>query len=259
MATEVSDKALQRARKLLTPAWARRADQADASRGYLDLLGEELESTGPAQDLMTTRLVPTVYERYWRPALARAIKGLTGPGMAGEAQIARLLLGLGPGDRVLDVACGPGNFSRQLARDVGEEGLVVGADASPTMLERGAAELARSGQANVALVRCDATSLPFRKGSFHGVICFAALHLCAEPVRGLDEMRRVLRDGGRIALMTSVRRQLTARPLKPVVERTTGMRLFEADEITAGLESRGFTGIYQRLAGMVQFVGGRLK
>jgi hypothetical protein len=58
--------------------------------------------------------------------------------------------------------------------------------------------------------------------------------------------------------MTSVRRQLTLRPLKPLVERASGMRMFEADEITGALRERGFGGIHQRLAGLVQFVGARL-
>ena len=160
---------------------------------------------------MTTRLVPAIYERYWRPALARAVKGVTGPGMAEEVRIARLLLGLGRGDRVLDVACGPGNFTREFAGAVGEEGLAVGIDASATMLARGAAALPPAGVGNLALVRGDATALPFRDGVFDGVCCFAALHLFSDPFAALDQMRRVLGPLGRIAIMTSVRRQLTCR------------------------------------------------
>jgi SAM-dependent methyltransferase len=253
--------ALERARPLLTPEALALAERPEATAaGYLDLLGEEsLESTGAAQNLMVTRLVPAIYERYWRPALGRVFKGLTGPGMAEEVRIARLLLGLGPGDTVLDVACGPGNFSREFARTVGPEGLVVGIDASPTMLARGAEELGRSGPGNLALIRGDATSLPCRDATFDAACCFAALHLFAEPFAALDEMRRVLAPGGRIAIMTSVRRQLTPRPLKPVLQSASGgMRVFEPDEITSALRERGFVGIHQRLAGMVQFVGGRL-
>ena len=218
----------------------------------------ELASTGAAQDLMTTRFVPAIYERYWRPGLARAVKGITGPGMAEEIRIARLLLGLGPGDVVLDLACGPGNFTREFARTVGDEGLVVGIDVSRTMLDRGVADLQDAGLGNVALIRGDATDLPFRDGAFDGVCCFAALHLFADPLAALDEMRRVLAPGGRIALMTSVRRQLTLRPLKPLLERASGMRIFESDEIVDALTERGFENVRQRLAGMVQFVGGRL-
>ena len=250
---------LRRARELLTPEARAVAEQADAAHhGYLDLLPEDLASTGATQDLMTTSLVPAIYERYWRPALARVAKGLTGPGMAEEVRIARLLLGLGPGDVVLDVACGPGNFSREFAKAVGDEGLVVGIDASRTMLERGAAELIAAGLPNLALIRGDATALPFPDATFDAVCCFAALHLFADPFAGLDEMRRVLRPGGRIALMTSVRRQITLPPLKPIVERVSGMRMFEGDEIVRALQERGFANVRQRLAGVVQFVGGRI-
>jgi ubiquinone/menaquinone biosynthesis C-methylase UbiE len=250
--------ALERARELLLPELAERAREVPSGAGYLDLIDEDLPSTGPTQDLMTTRLVPRIYERYWRPALGRVAKGLTGPGMDEEVRIARLLMGLSPGDTVLDVACGPGNFSREFARTVGESGLVVGIDGSRTMLERGAAELAGSEIRNLALIRGDAVTLPFRDAGFDGVCCFAALHLFAEPMDALTEMARVLAPGGRIALMTSVRRQIAIPPLKPVLERASGIRVFEPDEIVSELRLRGFREIHQRVAGMVQFVGGRL-
>jgi ubiquinone/menaquinone biosynthesis C-methylase UbiE len=260
MASVTAQPAIERARELLDEPSARAAEQRGVTdAGYLDLLQADLESTGTAQDLMLTRIVPTIYERWWRPALGRAVKGLTGPGMDEEVRIARLLLALGEGDTVLDLACGPGNFSREFARTVGPQGLVVGVDASPTMLARGAEDTRRAALDNLALVRGDATALPFRAETFDAACCFAALHLFADPFAALDEMRGVLRPGGRIAIMTSVRRQLTVRPLKPIVERASGMRVFEADEIVAALEQRGFGAIHQRLSGMVQFVGGRLE
>jgi SAM-dependent methyltransferase len=251
--------AIERAAALLSAEHSKRAaDPAAAANGYLDLLAENLDSTGVTQDLMTSSFVPRIYERYWRPALARAVKGFTGPGMDEEARIARLLMGLGPGDTVLDIACGPGNFTRRFASIVGPDGLSVGIDASETMLARGASDLRRAGIDNLALIRGDATQLPFRDGTFDAVCCFAALHLFSDPFGALDEMRRILGTRGRIAIMTSVRRQLAPSLARPVVERASGMRLFEGDEITGALAERGFTGIHQRLAGMVQFVGGRL-
>jgi ubiquinone/menaquinone biosynthesis C-methylase UbiE len=230
--------------------------------GYLDLLTEDTNpgdaaSAGITQRLMNTTFVPTIYERWWRPALAQVAKGITGPGMAEEMRIARLLMGLSQGDTVLDVACGPGNFSREFARRAGPEGLVVGIDGSRTMLERGARDLRESALDNLALVRGDAAALPFADASFDGVCCFAAIHLFEDPFAALDEMTRVLRPGGRIALMASVRRQLTARPLKPLVERASGMKVFEQDELTGALDERGYTDVHQRLSGLVQFVGGR--
>src|SRR5437867_1823026 len=83
------------------------------------------------------------------------------------------------GDTALDVACGPGNFSREFAHAVGEEGLVIGIDASRTMLARGVADLEAVALGNLALIRGDATRLPIRDASFDGVCCFAALHLFA--------------------------------------------------------------------------------
>ncbi len=255
----MSDSALQRALPLMTAEARAAAEALPGTAAYLDLLGDDLESTGVTQDLMRTGLVPKVYERWWRPALGRVAKGLTGPGMEEEIRIARLLLGLRPGDGVLDVACGPGNFSRAFASAVGESGLVVGIDASATMLDRGAAELRRSGTANLALIRADATALPFREASFDAVCCFAALHLFDDPFAGLDEMARALTPGGRIALMTSVQRKLAPRgPAKPLAERLSGMRVFGQDEIAEALQARGFEDVHQRLSGLVQFVGGRL-
>jgi ubiquinone/menaquinone biosynthesis C-methylase UbiE len=244
---------------LLEPEARSRFESMPPDAPFLDLIEGELESTGATQDLMRSTLVPQIYERYWRPALGRVAKGVRGPGMAEEIRIARLLLGLGPGDRVLDIACGPGNFSRAFAAAVGESGLVVGVDASRTMLERGAADLRRSGIENLVLVRGDATALPFLDDSFDGVCCFAALHLFGDPFAGLDEMARVLAPGGRIALMTSVQRQLAPRgPAKPIAERLSGMRVFAQDEVVEALQQRGFDEIHQRLSGLVQFVGGRL-
>jgi SAM-dependent methyltransferase len=252
--------ALERALPLMTEEARSRAPDLPGDAPYLDLLGEDIESTGLTQDLMRTGFVPKIYERYWRPALGQVAKGLTGPGMAEEIRIARLLLGLRPGDGVLDVACGPGNFSRAFASAVGDSGLVVGIDASKTMLDRGAAELRRSAHRNLVLVRGSALELPFVDDSFDAVCCFAALHLFDEPFAGLDEMTRVLTPGGRIALMTSVQRQLAPRgPLKPLTERLSGMRVFGQKELVEALQERNFVDIHQRLSGLVQFVGGRLE
>jgi ubiquinone/menaquinone biosynthesis C-methylase UbiE len=231
-----------------------------AGSGYLDLLGDDSApaSTGATQDLMLTKVVPKVYERWWRPGLGRVFKGLTGPGMEEEMRIARLLLGLSSGHTVLDVACGPGNFTRSFGTAIGATGLAVGIDASETMLERGARDTERNGPANVTLVRGDATSLPFRDDTFDAACCFAALHLFADPFDALSDMTRVLVPGGRIAILTSVRRQITLPALKPVIERASGMRVFEQDEVVAALQARGFTDVHQRVSGLVQFVGGRL-
>ena len=248
--------AIERLLPLLAPE---HRDGADTSRGYIDVLQGDLEQPGLVGDLMQTGAVSRIYERWWRPALGRVAKGLTGPGMAEEKRIARLLMGLGPGDGVLDVACGPGNFTRDFARAVGDEGLAAGIDGSRPMLERAVLEAAEEGFDNVAYVHGDATALPFRDASFDAVCCFAALNLFAQPFEALDEMCRVLSPGGRVALFTSARGDTgPVRLVETALAAPAGIRMFDRDEIVRALQERGFTDIRQRISGLTQFVGGRL-
>jgi SAM-dependent methyltransferase len=249
---------IDRALPLLDPARRPAQPEDAAPDGYLDLIGDAApKSTGLGQDLMLTGIVPAIYERWWRPALGRVAKGLMGPGMADEHRIARLLLGLVPGDGVLDIACGPGNFTREFARVVGQDGLAVGIDASPTMLAR-AVNDSPAPFANLAYVRGDAVELPFRDQSFDAVCCFAALHLFADPFLALDHMTRVLTSEGRIAIFTSCRtRSSPLRTVDGVLGARSGMRMFEHDEITEALAARGFEDVRQRTSGLTQFVGAR--
>jgi ubiquinone/menaquinone biosynthesis C-methylase UbiE len=251
--------ALDRALPLLAP-WAREEGQL-RPEGYLDLIGARApESTGMTQDLMVSRIVPAIYERWWRPALGRVAKGVMGPGMQDEHRIARLLLGLSPGDGVLDVACGTGNFTRDFAKTVGPDGLVVGIDLSETMLSRAVADTTEAGLLDrTAYVRGDASELPFVESSFDGVCCFAALHLFADPMRALDRMTEVLTPGGRIAIFTSAQgRTALMRPWVALSGRRSGMRVFEQGEVVEALKARGYVEVQQRIAGVTQFVGGRL-
>ena len=193
--------------------------------GYLDLLGDDDPTGGgPGQRLMVSRALPLIYERLWRPLGGRLLMGALGPDTAGERRIALEMLRISPGDAVLDVACGPGNFTRAFAAAAGD-GPVVGLDASRTMLAQAARE--RPGD-EIAWVRGSATELPFRDGSFDAVCCFAALYLIEEPLRAVAEIARVLAPGGRVALLASVvRGPVPAGAADAVVRRATGTRMFE--------------------------------
>ena len=249
--------ALERARPLLRPE---ERESAAVEDGYLDLLGPEAPaSPGLVQNFMLSSAVPRIYERWWRPALGRLAKGAFGPGMNDEKRIARLLLALSPGDGVLDVGCGTGNFTRDFARSVGPDGLVVGLDLSQTMLRRAVHDTEAAGLDQVAYVRGDATDVPFVDKSFDAVCCFAALNLFAEPYAALDSFTHVLTPGGRLAIFTSARgRSLPLRSVETVIRARSGMNLFERDELVVALQERGFTDVRQQLTGMTQFVGGRL-
>lgn len=228
--------------------------------GYLDLVETPPASTGLTQDLMVTRLVPQIYERWWRPTLGRAAKGPFGPDMAGEQRIAEQLLELQPGDGVLDVACGTGNFTRGFARTVGPAGLAVGIDLSESMLARAVDDTRRARlEDRTAYIRGDASEPPFRPRSFDAVCCFAALHLFADPERALDRMTALLTGGGRIALFTSARSGLYGlRPVETFAQAASGMRMFGRERIASALKERGYENVTRRISGFTQFVGGRL-
>jgi ubiquinone/menaquinone biosynthesis C-methylase UbiE len=249
--------AVDRALPLLKPAARSNLREVD---GYIDLLGSpNHDSPGLAQNFMLSSAVPQIYERWWRPALGRVAKGAFGPGMNEEKRIARLLLALSPGDGVLDVGCGTGNFTRDFAKSVGPDGLVVGLDVSQTMLARAVRDTAAAGYEQVAYVRADAADAPFVNASFDAVCCFAALNLFADPYAALDSFTRVLTPGGRLAIFTSVRgRSVPLRTFERVIQAQSGMNMFERDELVNALAERGFTNVRQRLTGMTQFVGGRL-
>ena len=230
---------------------ARRVDT-----GYLDVLGED-GATGAhrGQQLMENPGLVQVYERIWRPFWGRLFMGALGPGTAGEHRIALELLALGPGDTVLDVGCGPGNFTREFARAVAPDGLAVGLDASRPMLERAVVE---TTAADVAYVRGDAAALPFGDGSFDGVCCFAALYLIERPLEAIDEIVRVLKPGGRVALLASVNRGLLPKEVSnAVVRRLSGVRIFSRSELTGALREHGMADIDQRVSGLAQFVSAR--
>jgi ubiquinone/menaquinone biosynthesis C-methylase UbiE len=231
------------------------SNEADVRRGYLDLLGSR-DPTGThlGQRLMVSRALPLIYQRFWRPVGGRLLMGLTGPGTEEEHRMAQSMLSIEPGDRVLDVACGPGNFTRDFARTA-SDGLVVGLDASASMLDVAVRDTA---SANVAYVRGDACALPFRDGSFDAVCCFAALYLIEEPMRALAEIVRVLAPGGRVALLTSCNRgPLPAGVTGPVVRRLSGVRIFARDELVRALSDAGLVEVDQRVTGLAQFLSGR--
>ncbi|HEY3711942.1 MAG TPA: methyltransferase domain-containing protein [Amycolatopsis sp.] len=228
------------------------------AEGFLDGLGDVPQAgptTGIAQRLMRTTLLPQVYEHYWRPTLGRLFKGPFGPSMAGEVRLATELLALRPGQVVLDVACGTGRFTRAFAEAVGDEGLAVGLDGARGMLARAATE---RNPASVAYLRADAVRPPLKESTVDAICCFAALHLFAEPERALDSFARILRPGGRIVLLTSARPGWQpARLAGSAGGILSGQRMFDRGEIAASLRARGFRTLSERYSGLIQIVAGK--
>ncbi len=111
---------------------------------------------------------------------------LSGGTDAGWRKRAARTTGLPPGGSALDVACGSGKLTAELARLAGSKGRVVGLDFSVEMLE-----VARRDHPGVEFVEGDALNLPFDDASFDVSTIAFGLRNLADPVRGLREMLRV--------------------------------------------------------------------
>lgn len=114
-----------------------------------------------------------------------------------KRRTARLALGLQPGDRVLDLACGTGLNFPHLRQLVGVQGRVVGIDLSPRMLAIARQSITAHGWQNVETREADAAQLPFPDKSFDKVICSYALNIIPDYSQAIREVRRVLIPGGR--------------------------------------------------------------
>ena len=106
------------------------------------------------------------------------------------------LAGVGPGDRVLDVATGTGDLAMALKRRVGDEGEVVGSDFSERMLE-----LARAKAHDVEFEQGNALDLPYEDASFDAATVGFGARNFSDLARGLAEITRVVRPGGRVVVL----------------------------------------------------------
>jgi demethylmenaquinone methyltransferase/2-methoxy-6-polyprenyl-1,4-benzoquinol methylase len=170
---------------------------------------------------------------------------------------------VGPGSDALDICCGTGDLALELRRQIGPDGRVVGSDFSEPMLELARRKSGEEGLP-VEFGWADALDLPYGDGSFDAVtIGFGARNL-ADLEKGLSEMARVLRPGGRLVILEITRPQreplasfysLWFDRLVPVIGSLAGdsdaysylpnsVRTFpEPERLAALIESAGFTEI----------------
>ena len=121
------------------------------------------------------RFVPALFRQWVEPVLQAAA--------------------VGPGDRMLDVACGTGIVARAAAERVGPVGSVTGLDLNPAMLT-----VARRIAPEIDWRQGDVAALPFDDDAFDVVTCQSAIFFFPDPTGALREMGRVARPGGRVAV-----------------------------------------------------------
>jgi demethylmenaquinone methyltransferase/2-methoxy-6-polyprenyl-1,4-benzoquinol methylase len=192
----------------------------------------------PVYDAMN-RLMTAGLDRSWRRLAAQAV--------------------VRPGDRVLDACCGTGDLALAAER---EGGIVTGLDFSEPMLER-----ARRKSRSVEWVRGDMLALPFADGSFDAATVGFGVRNLDGLERGLAELRRVLRPGGRLAILEITQPRGLLRPfftiwfdrVVPLLGRVlpggraytylpASVRRFpDADGLTALMRESGFEDVGVRL------------
>jgi ubiquinone/menaquinone biosynthesis C-methylase UbiE len=160
---------------------------------------------------------------------------------------------LAPGQRVIDIAGGGGDPSLFVARAVGPDGRVTVTDVSPGMLETTRHFAKEDGLANIETHEADAEALPFEDESFDRAVCRCGVMFFADLDRGLREIRRVLKPGGRasflvwgpleqIGFFTSifgpVRKYLNPPPPPP--DAPWPFRFSEPGSLAAALREAGF-------------------
>lgn len=234
--------ALRRALDLLADPPA----EPDVSKGYLDLLGAGSASgdavrqnTGLVQAAWASPIGSMLYDNA-QAFLRRRLAGWRPPVD---------WLNIPAGGTALDVGSGPGNVTASLGRAAGPDGLALGLDISEPMLARA---VRNEAGPQVGFMRADAQRLPLRDNTFDAVVSIGVLQLLPDPVTALAEMGRVLRPGGRLALLVpSVGRVSRLMP-------KVGGRVFGFDDDVVGdlLEENGFAGVRVKNFGTFQWVRG---
>lgn len=165
--------------------------------GVLDLLEDEPVLTA-TQEVLNTRLTAWLYERL----RDRAVRLLSAGTFPAEVAGIQQSLAVKADDVILDLACGPGNFTLEWAKRVGADGLVIGLDLSPAMLARAFTNVRVWGLENVLLIRGDAHCLPLADGCLRKVNCSGGFHQFPDLPRALREIGRVSAPGAILTLST---------------------------------------------------------
>jgi ubiquinone/menaquinone biosynthesis C-methylase UbiE len=163
--------------------------------------------------------IKTEVRRTWESAAPGWAKW-EGAIAAGLADVTETMLDtarVGPDMRVLDLACGAGSQTLQVAQRVGPKGRVVAIDISATMLMHVREAAARRGLTDIETLECAAEDLPQTLAPFDAAISRLGLMLFPDPKQALEAVQRVLKPNARIAVLvftTPLANPFTSQPMQ---------------------------------------------
>jgi ubiquinone/menaquinone biosynthesis C-methylase UbiE len=121
-----------------------------------------------------------------------------GKDMVYRRRLVRQALAAAPGERILDVGCGPGFYEAELLDELGTGGSIVGIDSSPDMLAL--ARRRSEGRPNAEFREGTASSPPVDDATFDAAVCVQVLEYVPDATGALAAMQRALKPGGRIVV-----------------------------------------------------------
>ena len=183
LAVAAEDTGLRNGSVTISPHAESAGDSVRSGRLPPEHVASMFDRIAPVYDAMN-RAMTMGLDRRWRRLAARAV--------------------VRPGDRVLDACCGTGDLALAAAAAGGR---VTGIDFSERMLER-----ARRKSTTIEWVRGDVLALPFGDGEFDAATIGFGIRNVSDLERGLCELRRVLREGGRLAVLEITRPRGPLRP-----------------------------------------------
>lgn len=217
----------------------------EIKKGYLDLLESGGKASRGASNLANlTNFLPgagRLYEPVWR---VRSLDLLTGKRFPNQREVDLIaeMVELDRSGAYLDLGCSSGLYTRGLSLLLDELGTgsdMVGIDISPPMLQEAASRSLAAGTMP-SLARANAHDLPFQDSSFAGVVCGGTLNELGDPALALRECRRVLKPGGKVAIMGILKSGNSRGNALQGLLSVGGVRFFTREGVESLLDESGF-------------------
>lgn len=213
--------------------------------GYLDLLEPHVgASKGASNPANLTNFLPgagRLYEPVWR---RRSLSLLTGKSFPNQREVDLIaeMVELDRSGTYLDLGCSAGLYTRGLslvADELPGESDIVGIDIAPSMLREAARRSLDAGTAP-SFARANAHDLPFKDSSFAGVVCGGTLNELGDPALVLRECARILKPGGKMAIMGILKSAKMRGGALQLLLSTGGVRFFTHEGVDSLLYEAGF-------------------